>query len=245
MVKTWVIAKKDIRDTLQGKFYLNLILVSLICLPYFDGIKSTLADLNRQAASSADLSLASQLFVDSYLYTLPFILSIFVCSIASGYSIVVDKAKRTLEPLMATPLNIHQIWIGKSLATALVGIVTGTLVSLVALILISLTVIKPGAGIVYPGVLPLISAFVVSPLLVLAVVFFISFLQLTIAKPVIASLGFSAIFIGIYFPTIIAQRSASWGFPLIYLLMATLLVAVSLVLSRSLTKERVALSSKS
>lgn len=244
MLKIWVIAKKDIKDMLKGKFYLYLILVALVCLPYYDGIKSTLADLTRQAATSADLRLASQSFIDSYLYTLPFILSIFVCSLASGYSIVVDKAKRTIEPLMATPLNIHQIWIGKSLATALTGVVTGTLISFVALVLISLTAIKPGAGIVYPGALSLISAFVISPLLVLFVVLLISVLQLTIAKPVIASLGFSAIFIGIYFPTVIAQRSASWVFPLIYLLAAALLAAVSLVLSRSLTKERVALSSK-
>jgi hypothetical protein len=52
-----------------------------------------------------------------------------------------------------------------------------------------------------------------------------------------------AIFLGIYFATI-TELVASWDFSLIYLIVTILLAAVTLVLGRFLSKERVVLSSK-
>ncbi len=245
MDKIWVIARKDIQDLLQGKTYLYVILVILAGLPYYDGIKNILGELTKQGASLEELRLAGQSFLDGAAYALPCLLSIFVCSIVTNYSIVMDKAKRTLEPLLATPLGIRQIWIGKTLATALPGIVIGILLSIFTMIVINLAVIEPSVGgFIIPRALPLISALIISPLLVLLVVALISFLQLITAKPAVSSIVFPVIFLGIYFPTIIVDRSAGWIYAPIYSGAAVLLVIVMLAFGRLLTKERTALSSK-
>jgi ABC-type Na+ efflux pump permease subunit len=243
--RIWVVARKDIRDLLQGKSYLYLFLIVAACLPYYDGIKSILGELTRQGASPEELRLASQSFLDSMAYTLPFILSMFACSIITNYSIVMDKAKRTLEPLLATPLSIRQIWMGKSLATALPGLVTGVVIGILAVMAVNIGVINPAVGgFVFPGVLPLISALIITPLLVLLVVALISFLQLITVKPAVSSIIFSLLFLGLYFPTIVADLTAGWVYAPIYLGAAVLLVVAMLAFVRLLTKERTALSSK-
>jgi ABC-2 type transport system permease protein len=241
----WVIAKKDLKDLLQAKAYLYLVLVILACFPYYDGLKNILAKLAAEGSGPQDLLATSQGFVDGMAYALPFILGIFVCSIVTNYSIVMDKAKRTLEPLMATPLGVKHIWIGKTLATALPGLAIGIILFLLTLIAVNILVIQPQVGsFILPGIFPLVSALIISPILVLLVVSLISFLQLVTTKPAIASVVFPVIFLGIYFPTIIADRTAGWVYPVIYLAAIAVLVAATFAMLRLLTKERIALSSR-
>ena len=57
-----------------------------------------------------------------------------ICGVFSAYAIIMDKAKRTLESLLATPVSLRQIWLGKSLAVALPSVAIALLVSLLALL---------------------------------------------------------------------------------------------------------------
>jgi ABC-2 type transport system permease protein len=240
----WIVAKKDINDLFQSKIYLWVFLMIFLCVPYIDGIKKSLIDLANQGAGSADLRLAAQSYLDNLAYTLPLVLTLLVCSITAGYSIVVDKTKRTLEALLATPLSIRQIWIGKSIAIALPSVALGIGVSILAIAVTNvMAVIPQTGGIIIPGVLPLVCALIVAPLLVSLAVILVSLFQLIITNPKIPALAFTVIYLGIYMTTIF-EASNGWNFNLIYLVSMVLLALIMATLNRLLTKERIALSGK-
>ena len=245
MGKALIIAKKDIKEALHGKStYLYVILLCLLTLPYFDGLRNILGNLSKQGVVSAEMRFAGQSFVNIVACTLPLVLTMLICGVFSAYSIIMDKAKRTIESLLATPLSLRQIWLGKSLAVTLPSITIALLVSFLALIAMNLTIIVPTIGnFILPSAVSLVTALVLVPLMTFFVVEIVSFLQLTTANPRIANFAFTGIFLGIFMSTI-TEVTASWDFRLIYLAASLLLAAVTLFLARFLTKERVILSSK-
>ena len=240
----WVVARKDMRDLLSGKFYLYVILMCLICLPYFDGARNVLNGLSKQGASPEELRLAAQSFLNTLAFTLPISLTMLICSVFAAYSILMDKTKRTLESLVATPLSLRQIWVGKSLAVALPGLAVGLLISLLTILAVDLAFVRPATGsLVVPGAFPMVSALIITPALVLLVVLMVSVLQMIMANPRIPSIIFSVIFIAIYMSAVV-QAIPRWNFGLSYLAAAVVVGIVLLFLLRLLTKERTILSSK-
>lgn len=244
MNKVWIIARKDIKELFRSKFYLYLLLLVIICFPYVDGASNVVSDAQKQGLSLSDLRTSAQSMSGIIAYTLPLVLSMLMCSVFAGYSIVVDKTKRILEPLLATPLSLRQIWIGKSLAVALPGIIIGICMSFLVLVAINVFITMPAVGgFTMPEILAIACALIVSPLLVMLVVLVVSFLQYITSNPRIPSLVFTAVFIGIYMSTIMEQAT-SWNFSLIYLVGLVFLSILLAFLFRYLTKERAILSSK-
>jgi hypothetical protein len=88
-----------------------------------------------------------------------------------------------------------------------------------------------------------VAALLIIPVMTFFIVCIVTFLQLIMANPRIANFAFMAIFIVIYLTTI-TELAASWDFSLIYLIVTILLAAVTFVLGRFLSKEKVVLSSK-
>jgi hypothetical protein len=119
--RVWVVARKDIRDLVSGKFYIYLIFICLICLPYFDSARNAVNELSKQGMSASDVRLAAQSFLDTMAYTLPVMLAMLLCSVFASYAILMDKTKRAFESLLATPLSLKQIWMGKTIGVALPG----------------------------------------------------------------------------------------------------------------------------
>jgi ABC-2 type transport system permease protein len=240
-----VVTRKDIVDLLSGKFYLYVILMGLICIPYFTGAKDMLVALTGQGASALELRSSAQSYVNVMAYTLPMMLAMLTCSIFSSYAILVDKTKRVFETLLATPLSLRQVWLGKTFGVVIPGLAVGLFLSLAAILAVDLALLKPATGfVVFPSIVPLATALVISPVLVLLVVSLISLLQMIMANPRVPSFAFSAVFFAIYATTIIMKVSGSWSFGVIYS-GAALIVGVSLLfLTRMLTKERTVLSSK-
>ena len=245
MGKALIITKKDVKEAFRSKAtYLYVIFLCLLSLPYFDGFNNVIKDLLKQGVSSAELRVASQSFLNGVAYTLPLVLTMLICSVFAAYAIAMDKAKRTLESLLATPLSLRQIWLGKSLAVALPGVTIALLVSLLALLAMNLVIVVPAVGsFIMPSVLSLVTGLVIVPVVAFLVVSLVSFLQLIMAKPTIANFAFIGIFLGIYL-AIITEWAAYWDFSFIYLMATIFLVAVTLFLARFLTKERIILSSK-
>lgn len=245
MGKAFIIAKKDVKEAFRSKTtYLYVIFLCLLSVPYFDGFNSVIKDLLKQGVTATELRLASQSFLSGVAYTLPFVLTMLICSVFAAYAITMDKAKRTLESLLATPLSLRQIWLGKSLAVALPGVTIALLVSLLALLAMNLVIVVPTVGsFIMPSVLSLVTGLVIVPVVAFFVVSLVSFLQLIMTNPRIANFAFIGIFIGIYL-AIITEWAASWDFSFIYLMAIVFLVVVTLFLARFLTKERIVLSSK-
>jgi ABC-type Na+ efflux pump permease subunit len=245
MGKTLIIAKKDVKEAFRSKTtYFYVILLCLLSLPYFGGVNSVINNLLEQGIASRELDLAIQALMDGVFATLPLVLTMLICSVFSAYSITMDKAKRTLESLLATPLSLSQVWIGKSLAITLPGVGIALLISLLAVLAMNLAIIVPAVGsFTIPNAISLVTGLIIVPVMTFFVVCIVSFLQLVMTNPRIANFVFIGIFFGVYFSTI-TELTASFDFSLIYLIATVILAAITLLLSRFLTRERVILSSK-
>ena len=244
MNKIWIIAKKDIGEAFRSRSTYIFILVMLIVgVSYFQSYNSHVSVLtNKQAITDFSRS-----FLTGLAYVLPMMYSILVCSIFANYSVIVDKAKRNIESLMATPVSINQIWIGKSLAVTLPSVIIGIGVAILGYLVMNFGFVIPKTGVfIFLDFLAIVSVIIIVPILVFSIVMIVINIQLVINNPRIASLVFTGIFILLLFGV---NAMGGLGlsisyFALIYLGVIVLCAGVSFILSRSLTKEKVLLSSK-
>lgn len=244
MNRTFILVRKDIKEAFASKSTLwYIIVLVIIAYPYFEAIKSMLDRLANQGATLTAMTDAAQLTLDGMFFSLPMVLIMLSCSIFAAYAILLDKTKRSLESLLATPLSLRQLWVAKSLAVTLPSVVIGVGVSIILVIVLNIWVFLPTVGIIIPGVQSLVSGLILIPVLTFLTVGIVAFLQFVMTNPRYASLVFSALFIGIYLLTITGV-AASWDFSLIYLVMIAALAIVNTILSRFLTKEKIVLSSK-
>jgi ABC-type Na+ efflux pump permease subunit len=158
----------------------------------------------------------------------------------------VEKSKRNLESLMATPVSLNKIWMAKALAVTLPSVVIALGVTLLGYIIMNVFLIIPRTGIfILPGALEIVTALLIVPCLIFSVASLVIYLQLVISNPRIANLAFTGIFLVLFFGgNIITQMGLNWNFSIIYLIIIVLCGGLCLLLSRSLTRERVMLSSK-
>jgi ABC-2 type transport system permease protein len=244
MNKIWIIAKKDIGEAFRSRSTYIFILVMFILT--FSFVSSYNTQVNQLTGKQTIIDF-SRSFLNSLAYILPVMYSIVVCSIFANYSVVVDKAKRNIESLMATPVSINQIWLGKSLAVTLPSMIIGLTVAIVGYLVINIGFVVPKAGsFIFPDILAIISAIIIVPVLLFTIVTIVIYIQLIISNPRIANFVFTGIFLLLLF-----GMNAMGGlgisisyFALAYLGAIILFAGVSFILSRSLTKEKVLLSSK-
>lgn len=247
MKKPWIIARKDIREALHSRStYIYVAIMIGLSFTYLSSYNSVMESLKSSHAASQSIYEASRAFLNSITYALPLMYSILICTIFAAYSVIVDKAKRNLESLMVTPLSLRQIWAGKALAVTLPSVIIGLAVSILGYVIINFTSVVPQTGqFIFPEPLAILTAFIIVPLLVLAVVFIVIYMQLIISNPRVANLAFTAIFLILFFgANILTSLGININFSFIYLAVAALCGAASYLFSRSLTKERVLMSSK-
>jgi ABC-2 type transport system permease protein len=244
MKKLWIIAGKDVGEAFRSRsIYVFLLVILIISFSYVSSYDRAVNTLSSQL-TIIDFSRA---FLNSLAYLMPLMYSIMICSIFANYSVILDKAKRNIESLMATPVSIQQIWIGKSLAVTLPSAAVGIFVSILVYIIMNFGfVMAKTSSFVFPDAIAIISAFIVVPILTFSIVAVVIHIQLIITNPRIASFVFTGIFvllvIGI---NAIGGLGISISFvPVIYLAVIIICAGVSFILSRSLTKEKVLLSSK-
>lgn len=245
MKKALIVAAKDIKEAFRSNStYFFMGVMMLMAFVYFDGLRNAIKSLSEQGASRDVLRLAIQGVIDTTMYTLPLILNMLFSSFLSTYSVIMDKAKRTLESLMATPLSLRQIWVGKSLAITLPSIGATLVISLLVLVLLNRIFVVPAVGSpVIPDVLSVVSGLLIVPVIAFLVAMIVTLLQLVMSNPRIANFAFIALFMAVFFATTL-RLAPSWNFSLTYVVVAVFLTMVNLLLARFLTKERVVLSSK-
>jgi ABC-type Na+ efflux pump permease subunit len=218
----------------------------VLTFSYFSTYNAQINSLIRQNTSQAQIRDVSRLILNTMAYILPMMYSIFICTIFANYSVIVDKAKRNIESLMATPISLNQIWMGKSLAVTIPSIIVGLPVAVISYVLINvLEAVPKTGGFVLPDPFAIVTAFIIVPALIFAIVALVIYVQLVIANPRIANLVFTAIFIFLFFGVnILSGLGISVNVGLIYLGVMVFCALLAVRLSRSLTKERVVLSSK-
>jgi ABC-type Na+ efflux pump permease subunit len=244
MNKLWVIAMKDVGEAFRSRVMFIFIVIMLILT--FSYVSSYNAHVN-SLTNQTEIEDFSRGFLNSMAYILPLMYSIITCSIFANYSVILDKAKRNIESLMATPVSIQQIWMGKSLAVTLPSIAVGLSVSILVYIVMNLGFVIPKThNFISPDVIAIVSAIIVVPILIFSIVAVVTNVQLIISNPRIANFVFTGIFILLIFGiNALGGLGVSISFfPLIYLGVIIICGLASFILSRSLTKEKVLLSSK-
>jgi hypothetical protein len=113
-------------------------------------------------------------------------------------------------------------------------------------IAINFVLIIPETGrFIAPSPLAIVTAIIIVPLLIFAVVLLVLYLQLVISNPRIANFAFIGIFFLLFFGVnALTQMGTGINFGYIYAGILVVCGIVGYILSRSLTRERVLLSSK-
>ncbi len=247
MDKIWIIARKDILEALRSRStYVFILIMGALTFSYISSYMALINNLQRQGASAYTIYNASFSFLNNIAYVLPMMYSIFVCTIFANYSVILDKARRNIESLMATPASLNQIWLGKSLAVTLPSVMVGIGVAIIAYIVMNFGFVIPHTHrFVFPEVSAIVSALILVPILIFVIVTIVIYVQLVISNPRIANLVFTVIFLILLFgANALGFLGIEVNFALIYMGIIILCSIVSYGLSRSLTKEKVLLSSK-
>ena len=251
MRRAWIIARKDLSDVLGSRStYLYVFVMLLASSSYFFSYFAVASSLAREGASQAVLLETSRTFLGSIAYMVPVLYCFFACQTSISI-VVLEKTRRTLESLMATPVTIREIWLGKSIAVAASGTAVGLAVSVFAYLVISLAEVAPKVHLfIGPPPLAIVSGLIVVPLLVFSVISLVTHLQLVIRNPRVANFVFVAVFLVVLGALLVTVYGLPGGglnqryYLPVFLGLAIAVGRVSQHLSRRLTKEKVVLSSK-
>jgi ABC-2 type transport system permease protein len=247
MNKLWVIARKDIGEAFRSRStYVFVLIMALLAFSYYESYSLLINNLIGQGANSQTIFDASRSFLNNIANVLPMMYSIFVCTIFANYSVIMDKAKHNIESLMVTPISLNQIWFGKSLAVTLPSSIIGIGVAILAYIVMNFGLIIPHTGsFIVPDAFTIVSALIIVPILIFAIVTIVIYVQLVVSNPRIANLVFTGIFLILLFGVnALGGLGIGVNFGEIYLGTIALCAIISLILSRFLTKEKVLLSNK-
>jgi ABC-2 type transport system permease protein len=247
----WVVARKDLRDIFRSRStYLYILVMLVASSSYFFSYIGISSSLARQHASPAALRAASAAFLGIIAYLVPLLYCLYACNISSA-TMILDKTKRNLEVMLATPLSVTDIWLGKTLAAAIPAVILGLGVSVFSYLVIALAEVAPKIHqVIGPSPLAIVSGLVVVPVLTFVLLALMTYLQLVISNPRVSVLAFVALFILVlgvlifavnYFPT----RGINLSYiVVIYLGLIAVVSATTRRLARSLTPEKVVLSTK-
>jgi len=156
-----------------------------------------------------------------------------------------EKSRGNIESLLATPLNVKDIWIAKSLAIFLPGLVLGECFALISLMAINYIYFVPNIGfLITPWIA--ISSFVAVPLVYLCLSLLVHLIGLT-GKPATGN-----VIVQVFLPVMatlminLALRhvldATSWSFTLANVGIAAVAVVTVIFLLPRLTRERIVLS---
>jgi ABC-type Na+ efflux pump permease subunit len=153
-----------------------------------------------------------------------------------------EKTKRTIESLLATPLSAKAVWVGKSLALFLPGLIVGLASALIVVLAVNSAVILPRTEHFILPAPAAVVGFLLNPLVALLLALLISLISL-IYNVQIATVIILLVLVGLCIGQGMVSP-ASWEFALYSLAGVTLIGTIVFFLSRLLIKEKVILSSK-
>lgn len=186
-----------------------------------------------------------ELYLSLIMYTTCLICLGINMNVFAFQSMTREKSRGNIESLMATPLGVKDIWIAKSLAVFIPGMVLGEILSLAALLAVNYIYFVPKIGFVYTHWIGL-SGFLVAPLIYLCISLLAHLIGLT-GKPATANIVVQIFFqIVLILMINLAIRNildaASWPFTLANFGLAAIIAFIVIFLKPRITRERIVLS---
>jgi ABC-type Na+ efflux pump permease subunit len=228
--------RRDVLIVCAGVVFICVIGVAAIFTTQF---------IHPQVIAVAPDRLVLENFLGLILFTTSIISIGVYASVFSFQSIVREKSRGNIQALLATPLAPGDIWLGKSLAAFLPGLMLAELMTLAVFLIINTIYIIPEVGlIVTPWMV--ISSFIAVPLVYFTLTLLVHVVGLT-SKPATAN-----VIAQIFLPVIITvminlavrniPSAASWLFTVILLGVAAIFGAVVLMIRSKITTERMVMS---
>ncbi|MFA5015538.1 MAG: hypothetical protein WC549_08370 [Actinomycetota bacterium] len=156
-----------------------------------------------------------------------------------------EKFRGNIESLLATPLEAKNIWIAKSIAIFIPGLILGEVLTFIVLIAVNYVYFIPEIGFIFNNWLA-ISSFVAAPLIYLCLSLLFYLVALT-GKPATGN-----VIIQVFLPVVINLMinlvvrdilvGTSWQFTVVNLGIAAVIAIIVIFLKPRLTKERIVLS---
>jgi ABC-2 type transport system permease protein len=160
-------------------------------------------------------------------------------------SIIKEKARGNIESLLATPLSPKKIWIAKSLAVFIPGMVLGEVITLAALLTVNYIYFVPEIGFIYTHWIGLTS-FLAVPLVYFCLSLLAHLIGLT-GKPANGNI-IAQIFLPVVLTLMInltirnTLNAASWPLTLVNFGLAAVIIIFVIFLQPRITRERIILS---
>jgi hypothetical protein len=234
-----------IRNNLRLKIIIAvLIAVVVICVA---GLVAAFCLLAIDPAMEAEIP--DRAMLETYLSVIIY----GVCLIGLGVNMNVfasqtltrEKSRGNITALLATPLKASDIWIAKSLAVFLPGLVMGEILALISLLAVNYIYFVPEIGFLLTPWMA-VSCFVAAPLI---------YLSLSLLAHVIGLSGKPAtgnVIVQVFLPVFVSLMinlgvhrvldAASWSFALANLGLALVIGVIAILLRPRLTRERIVLS---
>ena len=156
-----------------------------------------------------------------------------------------EKTRGNIESLLATPLKVKDIWIAKSLALFIPGLVLGEILTLIVLIAVNYIYFVPRIGFLFTPWIA-VSSFLAVPLIYLCLSLVFHLVGLT-GKPATGN-----VIVQVFLPVVInlminlAVRhildTTSWPFTLANFGIAAVIIIIIIFLRPRLSRERIVLS---
>jgi ABC-2 type transport system permease protein len=186
-----------------------------------------------------------ELYLSLIMYTTCLICMGINLNVFAFQSMTREKSRGNIESLLATPLKVKDIWIAKSLAVFIPGLVLGEVLTLITLIAVNYIYFVPRIGFLFTPWIA-VNSFLAAPLIYLCLSLLAHLMGLT-SKPVNGN-----IIVQIFLPVIITLMinlairnvlsTSSWPFTVANLGIAAAIAIIIIFLLSRLTRERVVLS---
>jgi ABC-type transport system involved in multi-copper enzyme maturation permease subunit len=188
--------------------------------------------------------------LDIYLSVILFSASLLGLGInlnALGFSSMVkEKSRGNIQSLLATPLKLKEIWLGKSLAIFISGLILCELLTLITLIAVNYIYFVPTIGFLFNPWIA-VNCFIVFPALYLCLGLLVYLIGLT-GKPTnanIIALVFLPLFVNIVIQLPLRSNFmdfTSWPFTLVNIGITLVIAIIVVILQSRISKEKVVLS---
>jgi len=186
-----------------------------------------------------------ELYLSLIMYTTCLICLGINLNVFAFQSMTKEKSRGNIESLMATPVNVKSIWIAKSLAVFIPGMVLGEILTFAALLAVNYIYFVHRIGFIYSYWIGL-NSFLVIPLIYLCLSFLVHLIGLT-GKPATGN-----VVVQLFLPVattlminLILRHildAASWPFTLANFGIAAVIIIIIIFLQPRITRERIILS---
>ncbi len=245
MSNIWLVTAAGFKNAFRMKTGMMILIgVTLICVVGIALLMCILLIAPEMASAVPDRSV-----LEAHLSVILYSSSLISIGVALNslvfQTMVREQARGNLAALMATPLKVFDIWLGKSLALFIPGLIIAIVLTVLNLIIINVIYFLPGIGFVCNWQM-LVSSLVIVPVMYLFFGMFVQLIGFT-TKPVTGNI-IAQVFLPVMANLMLqlAIRNVininSWQFMVINLGIAVILGVIVLSMKARLTPERVILA---